>query len=53
MQFASQRLVDVFVAAPVGRIDHPNAERLQQALAPILDEAVRVGNALVVDFSQV
>ena len=53
MQFASQRLVDVFVAAPVGRIDHPNAERLQQALAPILDEAARPGNALVIDFSHV
>ena len=53
MQFASQRLVDVFVAAPVGRIDHPNAERLQRALAPILDEAVRDGDALVIDFSHV
>jgi anti-anti-sigma factor len=53
VQFASQRLVDVFVAAAVGRIDHPNAERLQQALAPILDEAVRAGNALVIDFSHV
>jgi anti-anti-sigma factor len=53
VQFASQRLVDVYVAAPVGRVDHPNAERLQQALAPIVAEAVQEGRALVLDFSQV
>jgi anti-anti-sigma factor len=53
MQFASRRLVDVFVAAPTGRVDHPNAQQLQHALAPILDEAVREHAALVLDFSRV
>ncbi len=51
MQLQSQRLVDVFVAAPVGRVDHPNAELLKQALAPILDAAVLERSALVLDFS--
>jgi len=53
MQFESQRLVDVFVATPRGRIDHPNAEALKLSLAPILDAAVLGENALVMDFSHV
>ena len=53
MQFSSQRLVDVVLAAPVGQIDHPNAEQLKQALAPILDAAGPGKNALVLDFSRV
>ena len=53
MQFASQRLVDVFVAAPVGQIDHPNAQRLQQALAPVLEAAALSKSALVFDFAGV
>ena len=40
MEFSSQRLVDVFVAAPVGQIDHPNADTLRLALAPTLDAAI-------------
>ena len=53
MQFSSHRLVDVFVAAPVGQVDHPNAELLKQALAPILDATVLAKGALVLDFSRV
>jgi anti-anti-sigma factor len=53
VQFASQRLVDVFVAAPVGQIDHPNAQRLQQALAPVLEAAALSKSALVFDFAGV
>ena len=53
MQFASQRLVDVFVAAPVGQIDHPNAQRLQQALAPVLEAAALSKSTLVFDFAGV
>lgn len=53
MEFSSQRLVDVFVAAPVGQIDHPNAELLRQALAPTLDAAIAAKAPLVLDFSQV
>jgi anti-anti-sigma factor len=53
LEFSSQRLVDVYVAAPVGQIDHPNAERLKLALAPILDAAARSRQALVLDFAAV
>ena len=53
MEFSSQRLVDVFVAAPVGQIDHPNAELLRQALAPTIDAAIAAKASLVLDFSQV
>lgn len=53
MQFGSQRLVDVVVAAPVGQIDHPNAESLNQALAPILAASTDGMRALVLDFSGV
>jgi anti-sigma B factor antagonist len=53
VDFSSQRFVDVVVAAPVGQIDHPNAESLKQALAPILDTTVPSRGALVLDFSRV
>ena len=53
MHFSSQRLADVVVAMPSGQIDHPNAERLEQALAPILAAAAPRTSALVLDFSQV
>ena len=51
MEFSSRRLADVVVAAPVGQIDHPNAQQLQRALAPILDEAASSKAALVLDFA--
>jgi anti-sigma B factor antagonist len=53
VQFSSQRLVDVVVAAPVGRIDHPNSERLRLALAPLLDSPADNKGALVLDFTGV
>ena len=53
MDFSSQRFVDVVVAVPVGQIDHPNAESLKQALAPMLDATVPSIGALVLDFSRV
>lgn len=53
MDFSSRRLADVVVAAPIGQIDHPNAQLLQQALAPILDEAAGSKTALVLDFAGV
>ena len=53
MDFSSQRLADVVVAVPVGQIDHPNAELLKRALAPILDGPVPASGALVLDFSGV
>jgi len=53
VEFSSQRLADVVVAVPVGQIDHPNAGRLEQALAPILDTADLPMTGLVLDFSRV
>jgi anti-sigma B factor antagonist len=53
VEFSSRRLADVVVAAPVGQIDHPNAQQLQQALAPILDDAAASKAALVLDFAGV
>jgi anti-anti-sigma factor len=53
VQFSSLRLADVVVAMPAGQIDHPNAERLEQALTPILDTTSVRCSALVLDFSRV
>jgi anti-sigma B factor antagonist len=53
VDFSSQRLADVVVAVPVGQIDHPNAELLKRALAPILDSSVPARGALVLDLSGV
>jgi anti-sigma B factor antagonist/stage II sporulation protein AA (anti-sigma F factor antagonist) len=53
VQFSSQRLGDVFVVAPVGQIDHPNAQQLQHALAPVLEAAALNKSALVFDFTGV
>lgn len=53
MEFSSQRLVDVFVAAPVGQIDHPNADALRLALARTLDAAILAKGSIVLDFSRV
>jgi anti-sigma B factor antagonist len=53
VQFSSQRLADVCVAVPVGQIDHPNAERLKVALAPVLDAAGETRGGLVLDFAGV
>jgi anti-anti-sigma factor len=53
VQFSSQRLADVFVAAPVGQIDHTHAQELQQALVPLLAAAAPDHNALVLDFTGV
>ena len=38
MEFSSRRLADGVVAEPVGQIDHNTAPRLEQALAPSVDE---------------
>ncbi|MEP6678997.1 MAG: STAS domain-containing protein [Betaproteobacteria bacterium] len=51
MELASHRYGDVVVAAPVGRIDHANADSLTAALAPLLDPADGAG--LLLDFSRV
>ena len=53
MEFSSRRLAEVVVAAPVGQIDHPNAQKLQQALAPLVDAAAAAKTAVVLDFAGV
>ena len=51
MQFESRTLADVVLAVPIGRIDHPNAQGLEQALQPILKGAST--SALLLDFGRV
>ncbi len=53
MEFSSSRFADVFVAIPVGRVDHTNAESLNQALAPLLAQSDGVAPSLVLDFGRV
>jgi anti-anti-sigma factor len=53
VDISSRRLADVVVVMPVGQIDHPNAQQLQQALAPILDQAAASRTPLVLDFTGV
>ncbi|HTQ01735.1 MAG TPA: STAS domain-containing protein [Casimicrobiaceae bacterium] len=54
MEFTSRKLADVVLAVPAGSIDHPNAVKLQQALAPFVDEGSSTGRApLVLDFTGV
>ena len=50
MEFSSLRVADVTVAVPVGRIDHSNAERLQRALAPIVEASAAAQTSVVLDF---
>ena len=53
MDFSSSRFADVFVATPVGRVDHTNAERLHSVLAPLLAQADGASHGLVLDFGRV
>ena len=53
MEFASRKLADVVVATPSGAIDHPNAMKLQQSLAPFVDDETAGSAPLVLDFSGV
>ena len=53
MDLSKSRLADVIVAAPTGKIDHPNAQRLEEALAPILDELTANKGSLLLDCGHV
>jgi anti-sigma B factor antagonist len=53
VDFSSRSFADVVVAVPIGQIDHANAQVLQQALAPTLNESATGTNALVLDFGGV
>jgi anti-sigma B factor antagonist/stage II sporulation protein AA (anti-sigma F factor antagonist) len=51
MEFSSRRLVDVVLAVPIGKIDHTNAIRLEQAMAPIVNDAAIARSPIVLDFT--
>lgn len=53
MDFSSRSFADVVIATPAGQIDHANAQTLQQALAPILNQPPASTRALILDFSRV
>jgi anti-anti-sigma factor len=53
LEFSTRRLADVVVAVPAGPIDHNNAMRLEQAMAPIVSEAAAAGTPVVMDFTGV
>jgi anti-anti-sigma factor len=53
VDLSKSNLADVTVAAPAGQIDHPNAQRLQEALEPILEEIAASEGSLLLDFGAV
>ncbi len=53
MQFSSRQFAEVLVAAPGGRIDHAAAGALEQALAPLLEQAESRKAGVILDFSDV
>ena len=53
VDLSKSSLADVTIAAPTGKIDHPNAQRLQEALTPILDEVSVKDGKLLLDFGRV
>jgi anti-anti-sigma factor len=53
VEFSSRRLADVVVAVPVGPIDHANAIQLEQAMAPIVNDAAAARTPVVLDFARV
>jgi len=53
VEFTSRKLADAVLAVPAGSIDHPNAVKLQQALAPFVDDGSAGRAPLVLDFTGV
>lgn len=53
VEISSRQFVDVVVAAPVGRIDHNSAGRLEEALSPLLEQSGINKGAVVLDFAGV
>lgn len=52
MQLEHTRYADALVAAPVGRLNHDNAEALRAALEPLLAGCAAGRDTLVLDFSR-
>jgi anti-anti-sigma factor len=53
VDITERRVAEVVVVAPTGPIDHPNAQALGHALAPILASEADSAEALVLDFGGV
>lgn len=53
MKISCRQFADVVVAAPVGRIDHHNAGRLEKALAPLWEKSGTNKGPVVLDFADV
>jgi anti-anti-sigma factor len=53
VDIVERRIADVVVVAPAGQIDHPNAQRLERALAPVVAPDAAGLRALVLDFRNV
>jgi len=53
MELQSRRFADTLILAPVGRIDHANAELLREALAPHMLRCAAGQDQLVLDLSGV
>lgn len=53
MELTSRKLADVVVVAPTGQLDHVNALKLEQALAPFVRDAADGQTPLVLDFAGV
>jgi anti-anti-sigma factor len=53
VDITERRVAEVVVVAPTGPIDHPNAQALGHALAPILASEADSVEALVLDFGGV
>ena len=53
MRFSHCRYADAVVAAPAGHIDHPNAQHLEQVLAPLIAQAAAAKSPVVLDFTDV
>lgn len=53
LQIATRRIADTVVARPEGRIDHRTAAPFEDALAPLLADAIARRGPLVLDFSAI
>jgi anti-sigma B factor antagonist len=53
VKISSRQFADVVVAAPVGRVDHTSAGRLEETLAPLWERSATDKGAVVLDFAGV
>ena len=53
MEVARRRFADVVVVAPIGRLDHGNADELERVLRPLAEPSGDAAAGLVLDFGRV